>query len=228
MSKKPWLIVLIVFIGLVVSTIFLAEWFCPGQWCQYFSGNGQLIVLAFTASTIFWYTSETRVMQKAIVRNTEIMIKPVLVLDFDFERKMISLQNWSNYPAYNVEFGEVKVQHAKEYEKKSFSQVRYKFKGIDVIPPKDKKKIQITTLPDVDKAPSLINFFTPFLPSEGEVFRFTVSVIYNDIDEQNWETTLGYSSKSGIISEMPKRADRKDLQKRRDYEKNPDNRKRTT
>jgi hypothetical protein len=169
------------------------------------------IILAVTALIIFFYTFETYKMRKAIVDNTEITIKPVLVLDIDFGRKIISLQNFSNFPAYNVEFDEIDIRYAKEYEKETFPG-GYKFEPLDVIPPKSKKEIQIRTFSEENKS-SFFSHLTPYFPSRGEEFYFKGRVIYNDIWGKSWKTTLGYSSISRIISGMPERANRKYGQK---------------
>ena len=147
-----------------------------------------------------------------MVDSNEIKIKPVLLLNIDFGNKIISLQNFSDFPAYNVEFDDIDIRYAKEYEKEAFPG-GYKFEALDVIPPKSKREIQIKGLSEENKS-SFFSHLTPYFPSKEEEFYFTGRVTYNDIWGQTWKTTFGYSSRSRIISGRPKRANRKYGQKK--------------
>jgi hypothetical protein len=71
------------------------------------SFNSEVLILTVTAIIIYWYTIETRMMRKQIVSENEIKIMPTLVFKLNRNKKEFILENYGEFPAFNISFDEI-------------------------------------------------------------------------------------------------------------------------
>lgn len=165
------------------------------------------LILGVTAFIVLFYTIETYKMRKAIADNTELNTRPILVLEIDFQEKIAFVRNFSNFPAYNFEIVDYRFEVLEEGgQSEQQSPIFYKdFERLDVIPPKDRMSIL------VDKS-DLTGFFSFLEHSDVWVQRtlsFKADVLYDDVLNNNWKMTIGYSA-GKVIATKPERVNRKD------------------
>jgi hypothetical protein len=167
------------------------------------------IILCITALIILWYTLETYWMRKAISENTEISTRPILILHIDLNfldtKVSISIENFGNFPAYNVCFEQTELETKKsslDIQSKSF---RFMFENVDVVPPKGRVEIAFESLelPDNSLFGLLHNQRSCKLP-----YYLETIAMYEDILGRIWKTNLGYSSQ-GIIAGKPEFLERR-------------------
>ncbi|MGZ4020064.1 MAG: hypothetical protein ACXVJ5_13510 [Flavisolibacter sp.] len=171
------------------------------------------LIYAITALIMLFYAIETYNVRSAIAENTELNTRPILTLEINFDQETAYIRNFSSFPGYNFKIadyhfeetvtslGEVFQSTISDWELES-SPVFYKdFKTIDVIPPGDKVKILEKGDDDLTKI-----FFTVLKPSpfKSKIYAFKSSVVYNDILNNNWKMTMGYSD-GKIIATKPKK-----------------------
>ncbi len=169
--------------------------------------NSSNLILSLTAIIVLYYTIETHKMRKAIVENTELNTRPILVLEIDFQKKIAFVRNFSNFPAYNFEILDYWFEVLEEGDQsEQKSPIFYKeFERLDVIPPKGRMQIL------VDKG-DFSGFFSSLEPSDMWIHRtlsFKADALYDDVLNNNWKMTIGYSA-GKVIATKPQRINRKD------------------
>ncbi len=167
------------------------------------------LIYAITALIILFYTIETYKMRKAITDNTEINIRPVMVLHFTNDN--VWIENFGNFPAYNLRFVETKLT----FSKWSFSkneEIPLEFAGVTMVPSKGKVSL-LCLIADIcgDSNQPQAGFFGvsnyPQKMKEG-VYWVTTTVIYDDILGHSWKSDLEYHSLTGIGAGKPERTKR--------------------
>jgi len=176
--------------------------FLIGHW--FLSSDDVFIV---TGLIIFFYTIETYKMRRAVVENTELNTRPVLVLEIDFIQKNAYIRNFSNFPAYNFQIEGYHFelgQDGREKDLQGETSIFYKdFPILDVVPPKDRMLI-------LDRNDHV--FFTLLNPSisltKAEEFTFKATALYDDIANNSWKMTIGYGA-GNIIATKPQKVQRR-------------------
>jgi hypothetical protein len=167
------------------------------------------IILFITALIIFYYTLETYKMRKAISENTEISTRPILILHIDLNfsdtKVNISIENFGNFPAYNVCFEQAKLETKKSSVDIESKSSRFIFENVDVVPPKGKVEVAFEALELTDN--SLFGLLQHQRSSRVPYFLETIAT-YEDILGRIWKSNLGFGSQ-GIIAEMPKLIERR-------------------
>jgi hypothetical protein len=200
--RKYWVYLITVAIGIILLVILRLGYpqdFKPSD-----------VILTITAMIIAIYTYETYRLRKATVDNTAISTRSVLVLDLDpdngSKKVFFWVENYGNFPAYNVEFEGTEFIVEEEQQSLSY---KFEFEKIDVVPPhgkvqalfgffkKNEEDIGITS----ERLFTLVN--AQRILQKG--FQLKTSVIYDDILGQSWKSNLGCSSIIGIIAEKPER-----------------------
>ena len=169
------------------------------------------IILVVTALIIFFYTFETHKMRQAIVENTELNTRPILVLEINFKKKIAYIKNFGNFPAYNFQIENYHFelgQDSSENDLQGETTIFYKdFPILDVIPPKDRMLILDGTTTGNDHV-----FFTILNPSialtKAEEFTFKATALYDDISSNSWKMTIGYGG-GNIIATKPQKVERR-------------------
>ena len=167
------------------------------------------IILFITALIIFWYTLETYKMRKAMSESTEFSTKPILILHIDLNlsdtKTSISIENFGNFPAYNVCFEQAELETQKsslDIESKHF---RFNFENVDLVPPKGKVEVAFESL-ELDN----MSLFGLLHNQRSHKLPYSLETIaiYQDILGRIWKSNLGLSSQ-GIIAGMPELIERR-------------------
>jgi len=186
--------------------------------------NPSDIILTITAIILVFYTYETYRLRKAALDQTRVNIMPILalLLEKDNQKREIRcfIENFSNFPAYNVDFEEAKLL--------SYGATIELIVGnIIVVPPKSKIQLVVSVSPR-EKGHSIFNNTHQFVFNffEKGKIRFGLSelrtsVIYDDVLGNSWKTTLGYNDWSGVIAEKPEATEKRliKIKRRRNEEK---------
>ena len=161
------------------------------------------IILFITALIIFFYTLETYRMRKAITENAEISTRPILVLHIDLNysdtKANISIENFGNFPAYNVWLEQTKLEAKESFLEIESKPFRFDFKKVDIVPPKGKVEVVFES-PHLSDS-SLFGFLH-HKQSKRLPYSLETIATYEDILGRIWKTNLGYSSR-GIIAGKP-------------------------
>jgi len=151
--------------------------------------NSQIFVLTITAGIILLYTFETYKLREATVNQTEINTRPVLALHInqDMQRReaTIWIENFGNFPAYNVKCEESQLQ----IESSNESSVGYELKfELDFIPPKGKAQVflgrsKLTDRLTTEELFSIMNY----QKMRKSPYAFKTIVTYDDISSHGWK-----------------------------------------
>lgn len=167
----------------------------------------QIFVLTITAGVILLYAFETYKLRQAMVNQTEITTKPVLALyisqDMQKREATIWIENFGNFPAYNVKCEESQLQTESSNE----SSLEYKFKfELDFVPPKGRTQVflgrsKITDRLTAEELFSVMNY----QKMRKSPYTLKTIVTYDDISNHSWRCELEYNSSIGIVAKTPKR-----------------------
>ena len=182
----------------------------------YFGSTNTILVV--TGLIIFLYTYETYKMRKAIMENTELNTRPILVLEIDFTQKTAFIKNFGNFPAYNFQIEDYHFELGQDEHENNLQRetsIFYKdFPILDVIPPKERVLILDGKTTGNDHV-----FFTllnPFVPkTEAEEFTFKATALYDDIGNNSWKMIVGYGSEKIIATKPQKVQMRKKVKKQK-------------
>jgi hypothetical protein len=174
----------------------------------YFKSTNTILVV--TGLIIFFYTFETYKMRRAIAENTEINIRPVVVLHFTKDN--VWVENFGNFPAYNLRFVETKLT----FSAWSFSkteEIVLEFANLTMVPSKERASLLcIFADPCANPDQPQPGFFGdsnyPKKMKEG-IYWLTTTVIYDDILGHSWKSDLRYHSLTGIGAGRPELIDRR-------------------
>lgn len=129
--------------------------------------------------------------------------RPILILhiDLDFRGTKVSIliENFGNFPAYNVCFEQAELETQKSSLDIESIHFRFIFEKVDVVPPKGKVEVAFESpgLPNMSLFGLLQNQWSLRLP----YFLETIAT-YQDILGHIWKSNLGLGSQ-GIIAGMP-------------------------
>lgn len=140
-----------------------------------------------------------------------------MVLHFETENRgegtYIWIENFGNFPAYNLRFVETKLTFsAWSFSKKE--EIALEFANVAIVPSKEKISLlcmmadPCANQPDRPQAVFFSQTDYPKKMKEG-VYWLTATVIYDDILGHRWKSNLVYHSITGIGAGKPEPIERK-------------------
>ena len=180
--------------GIVVTGVFLFF-----LYVAYYGIKQDVIVLTVTALIIFWYLWETRNIRKEMINQTAITIVPILGFYLDKDRSSFFLENFGNFPTFNIKVQDMEIQSAL---KNATTVLKFFFEPVDAVLPREKIPIKSRILKDCREVDDMNLFFAHFIPEHAK-FDFQTFVTFENVLGQEYEVALK-CGKSGIRINRPK------------------------
>jgi len=142
------------------------------------------IILSLTFLAILWYAWETRGLKIQIIRQTELSLRPLVLIDWISPGKYV-LKNIGNGPALDIQIDEISLIDELA--------IKYSFKRIDLLETKEQRDLEIL----IGGRTAIIMELGAIMPhSAGKDFDYFIK--YADLNGMRYESN-GKVGKVGAI-----------------------------
>jgi hypothetical protein len=142
------------------------------------------IILALTFIAIVWYAWETRGLKIQMIKQTELNLRPLVLIDWINPEKYV-LRNIGNGPAINIQVEEIMIVEVPE--------LKYLFRRIDVIETREQRDLEI-----LFGGREADTFELGAITPHSAVKSFTYSIKYTDLNGTKYES-IGLIGKGGAV-----------------------------
>lgn len=154
--------------------------------------------LFLTLLAIIWYAYETRKLRMETLKQTELSLKPFIILSYDERKRKFILKNIGKGVGLNVKIADIPI-----IKEDGELYIRYIFNRTDVLIPEEKKEITGEIKINDGTSRDLPIFMSHFFP-ESAVKSYDFIVSYTNINNDPYKTK-GKFGKHGIIIERTER-----------------------
>ena len=157
--------------------------------------------LFFTLLAVIWYACETRKLRMETIKQTELSLRPFVVITYDTDASMqrrFKIENIGKGPALNVKIADIPIM-----KKDGEHYIRYIFSRIDVIVPNEKKDIKGKIKVNEHSAENSFVFMSHFQPESVKSYDFIIN--YANINNNSYKTE-GSLGKGGLVIEGTKKS----------------------
>jgi len=150
--------------------------------------------LFLTLLAVVWYAWETRRLRIETIKQTELSLRPFVIISYKEHERKFSYENIGNGPALKVKLDDIPIikQEGELY-------IRYVFYEIDVITPNKKNEIDGEIKINGDTSDKDFIFLSHFFP-DSAVKSYNFLIKYMNINNEFYET-IGKFGKDGIVIE---------------------------
>lgn len=155
--------------------------------------------LFLTLLAVVWYACETRKLRIETIKQTELSLRPFVILSYNEREGKFQIENIGKSTALKVKITDIPI-----VKKNGKLYIRYVFNKIDVIIPEEKKEVTGEIKINEGISGDFPVFMSHFFP-ESAIKSYDFFINYTNINNEPYKTK-GKIGKDGIVIERTEKS----------------------